>query len=174
MNHRPELPSVNRRSLIFLAPALLALLLIPVPRAAAQDLFPELVPSPDYRPADVVGIQMQALGSNDIPFEDAGIELTWRFASPSNKAVTGPLERFKTLFSSPAYLPMINHVELEIGEATLVDGEALVPVLITDGSGNKAGYMFTLGQQTQQPFENCWMTTGVIRMTLPDGNATVM
>ena len=140
----------------------------------ANELFPEIMPDPVYTPEEVVGIQMRALASNNKPFKNAGIELTFRFASPNNKSVTGPLERFATLFESSAYSPMINHQSIELGEPTLFEKQAMIPVLIKDVEGNLAGYMFTLTQQSAKPYENCWMTDKVIRVPLPKSESNIL
>lgn len=131
-------------------------------KAVSDDAFlPEIQPTPEYLPDEVVGIQMRALANNDRPFDDAGIELTFRFASPSNKANTGPLARFTDLFSNPAYQPMINHTMLEIGEPEIRQDRAKVPVLIESKEGTKIVYLFMLSRQTESPYEDCWMTDSV-------------
>ena len=48
-------------------------------------------PSAEHAPQEVVRIQMEALRYNDE--KNRGIEIAFRFASPSNKADTGPLPR---------------------------------------------------------------------------------
>ena len=142
---------------------------------ADASFVPELQPSPDYLPAEVVGIQMRALASNDQPFDDAGIALTFRFASPSNKVNTGPIEKFTTLFDIPSYRPMLNHSDLEIGDANLQFDKAYVPVTISSPDGTRIGYMFILGKQTAEPFVDCWMTESVIPVELDnEGRPVVM
>ena len=142
-----------------LATAILAL--GPMKPLSADEFLPEIQPTPEYLPDEVVGIQMRALANNDRPFEDAGIELTFRFASPSNKANTGPLPRFTNLFSNPAYQPMLNHTMLEIGEAEIRQDRAKVPVMIEAKNGTKMVYLFMLSRQTESPYEDCWMTDSV-------------
>ena len=66
-------------------------------------------PAPDLSPAEGVRLQVEALGRNDTPHEDAGIEAAFTFASPANKRATGPLNRFRRLFDTPADGPMIDH-----------------------------------------------------------------
>ena len=51
-------------------------------------------PDPSYGAERVVGIQLDALGSNDDPIPDAGINTAYNFASPANRRQTGPLDRF--------------------------------------------------------------------------------
>ena len=131
----------------------------------ADDLNPsDLKPDPKYSPADVVNFQMKALKNNNTPYQDAGIELTFRFASPQNRKSTGPLERFKLLFKNEDYAPMLNHSSLEIGPVNYSDGGADVPIYIISKRGEKILYLFRLDKQNQEPYENCWMTSGVIRV----------
>lgn len=141
---------------------------------ASSELYPEINPSPVYTPDEVVGIQMRALGKNDVPYEDAGIELTFRFASPGNKQNTGPLERFKMLFDNPGYGPMLKFETLEIGDSVLINNFAKVPVIITDLNGNRAAYMFTLSKQQSAPYADCWMTDSVVRVRIPDASPTIL
>lgn len=142
--------------------------------ANADDLYPEINPDPSYEPREVVGIQMRALGHNDVPYENAGIELSFRFASPGNKVNTGPIERFTALFNIPAYRPMINHAELEIGPGTQSDSTAFVPVKIRDQNGKESAYLFQLSKQAEFPFENCWMTDSVVLMQIPSDSSGIM
>ena len=147
------------------------LVLSPLKAVYGDEFLPEIQPTPEYLPDEVVGIQMRALANNDRPFQDAGIALTFRFASPSNKANTGPLPRFTNLFSNPAYQPMINHTMLEIGEPEIRQDRAKVPVMIEAKNGTKMVYLFMLSRQTESPYEDCWMTDSVtpIKIKSTDG-----
>ncbi len=127
---------------------------------------PELQPDPEFSPEEVVRIQTEALGNNDQPYPDAGIKITFRFASPQNKLSTGPLPRFVGIVRSPAYALMINHADAEFGPAYVEGNVAQVPVLITTPDGEQAGYVFRLLRQLEAPYEQCWMTDGVVPMPL--------
>ena len=48
-------------------------------------------PSPEWTPAEVIRMQVEALQNNDTPSPDTGIATAFRFASPGNRAATGPL-----------------------------------------------------------------------------------
>ena len=127
---------------------------------------PELQPDPTHAPEEVVRIQTEALGKNDEPYENAGIEITFRFASPQNKLSTGPLPRFVGIVRSPAYEKMINHSGVEFGPAHIEEDVAQVPVLITAADGEKAGFVFRLSRQSDAPYEQCWMTDGVVPIAI--------
>jgi hypothetical protein len=119
-------------------------------------------PSPDLSPLEVVRLQVEALGANDDPYDGAGIEAAFAFASPANKRATGPLERFKTLFETPAYGPMIDHRKAEYGPPNVDGDRAQVAVRLTTDDGEERGYLFRLSRQTGEPHAGCWMTDGVV------------
>ncbi len=165
--------SIIKKSLQLSAMAMF--FLITMHGAIADRFLPEIQPTPEYLPGEVVGIQMRALGKNDQPFDDAGIELTFRFASPSNKASTGPLSRFTNLFSNPAYKPMLNHTLLEIGQAEIRENQARVPVMIETPDGSRMVYLFMLSRQSQEPYVDCWMTDSVNAVKIaPTDESTLM
>jgi hypothetical protein len=116
-------------------------------------------PSPDLDPEEVVQIQLQALQLNDE--SNRGIEVAFRFASPANKAATGPLSRFTQLFSNPAYAPMLNHTEAEYGTLVVSGNQARQVVALTSAEGTRVAYLFALTRQRTGEFEGSWMTDAV-------------
>lgn len=129
----------------------------PPSMSTTPDSLPE--PSPDLSPEEVVRIQVDALGRNDAPHVDSGIEAAFRFASPANKRVTGPLERFRLLFAGP----MIGHDGARYSEVQQTDTEARMGVMLSTDAG-PVGYVFRLSKQTQAPHQDCWMTDAVERV----------
>ncbi|MDH3671698.1 MAG: DUF4864 domain-containing protein [Gammaproteobacteria bacterium] len=123
----------------------------------------DLFPNRNLSPADVIRIQIRALGRNDIPHKNAGIEIAFRFASPRNKLITGPLPRFIQLVSNPVYRPMLNHRQAEYGPLQIEGVNATRPVFLTASDGQRVGYLFTLSRQDGGACDACWMTDGVIR-----------
>ena len=138
--------------------------------AGEAEFVPEIQPRPEYLPAEIVGIQMRALANNDKPFDNAGIDLAFRFASPTNKSQTGPIKRFIGIFNNPAFSPMINHKKLKVGQAKVDHTSAQVPILLTSKEGSSHGYMFVLHKQTEGEFANCWMTESVHPIQLLEEN----
>ena len=57
-------------------------------------------PSVNIKPSEVVQIVVDALRVNDPQTGDKGIATVWRFAAPSNKAITGPLARFSQMIKA--------------------------------------------------------------------------
>ena len=62
-----------------------------------------LKPNKNYKPANVVEIQLNALKNNNKPFINAGIKQTWEFAHPLNRQSTGPLPKFIKLLNNKSY-----------------------------------------------------------------------
>ena len=132
----------------------------------ASDSIPE--PSPELSPREVVQLQVEALGTNDEPFAEAGIEAAFNFASPANKRATGPLVRFRTLFDTPAYGPMIDHASATYSQVQVEGRTAQMGVLLTTDDGEQVGYLFRLSKQAEPPHEACWMTDAVMRVEVGD------
>ena len=129
--------------------------------AAAPDADPE--PSPDLSAADVVRIQVEALQANDDPHPDAGIEAAFRFASPGNRAATGPLPRFARMVKGPVYGDMLGFARAEYGEIALEGDRAAQRVTLVQDDGSRVTYVFTLSRQAGGEYDGCWMTDGVTR-----------
>lgn len=118
-----------------------------------------LIPSPDLTPAEVVRIQLKALRHNK-PSND-GIALTYGFASPANKAATGPLERFVGMLTSAPYDRLLNHREVRVSPVTTVGTKAHQILWVTDVSGEQVGYVWVLARQSDGRYKDCWMTDAV-------------
>lgn len=130
------------------------------------DHLPQTEPDPSLSPQDVVSIQIEALHRNDTPYEDRGIEVTFNFASPTNKRMTGPLERFKVMVRNPIYGPMINHRSAEYLNVRVEDDFAQVDVILQSKDGQYFGYRFTLSRQHDNQYEGSWMTDAVSQFNI--------
>ena len=122
-----------------------------------------LVPTPEFTPQEVVEIQLEALRNNDAA--DNGIAVVYRFASPTNRAQTGPLLRFANMIKRGPYALMLNYESLEFDEAEIVGNQARVRVVLVN-QYQKLGYFFILTRQTEAPYKDCWMTdiVGVVQI----------
>lgn len=119
-------------------------------------------PDPALGPGDVVRIQITALQANDDPYPDAGIVVTFGFASPANRLNTGPLERFARMIRGP-YGDMLYHVRADYGELEVVGNAARLPVVLTTSDGRRVGYLFVLSRQREGEYAGSWMTDAVLR-----------
>jgi hypothetical protein len=123
-------------------------------------------PTPDLEPADVVRIQVEALRDNS-PL-DEGIELTYRFASPANKQVTGPLTRFTAMVHASPYDRLLNHLRASYEPLAIAGDEAHQMVTITDTVGEEITYHWVLVRVSEGPYKDCWMTDAVIPTSQPE------
>ncbi|KAG6557256.1 hypothetical protein Mapa_001183 [Marchantia paleacea] len=114
-------------------------------------------PHPEVHPADVVKAQLKALREKDLA-------TVFEFASPNNKARTGPLSRFSEMLEGRAYNVMIGHVRAEVlSTITISDNRFQQRIVIEGATGNKATFQWSLSRQEEGPFESCWMTDTVRR-----------
>ncbi len=123
---------------------------------------PQTEPDPSLAPQDVVSIQIEALGNNDAPYKDRGLEVTFNFASPANKRMTGPLARFKVMVRNPAYGPMIDHRGAKFENLVVEDDSARIDVILKSQEGVYLGYRFFLSRQHGNAYEGSWMTDAVV------------
>lgn len=141
---------------------LFLLLAIASPWVSGLAQLADLIPRPEMTPEQVVQFQVTALQRNDDPQTDAGIERAYRFASPSNKTATGPLEKFARILKGPVYSPMLNNSSSSIVGSEVEGDKAKVVVKVFAPTGRPVTYVFVLTKQSDGEFSNCWMTDGVL------------
>jgi len=133
-------------------------LFMPISMALADTQ--KIQPNTELTPAEVVQIVIEALKTNDSSKNDAGIATVFEFASPGNKTVTGPLERFTTMIKG-GFSNMLNHVDSDFDEMEIDGNTALQVVWLTTLTGAEVGYVFQLGKQSGGKHNDMWMTESV-------------
>ena len=119
-------------------------------------------PNVSLKPFDVISIQLDSLQRNNIPFKDAGIEQVWEFAHPSNKKITGPLEKFKKMIYSKSYQMLIEHENSEITILSENTNKSIYKVFILSKNKKKYSYIWEIEKvKIDGDLKNCWMTTSV-------------
>ena len=119
-------------------------------------------PSTNLKPIEVLMIQLNSLKNNDNPYKDAGIEQTWEFAHPINKASTGPLERFKKMIYSDSYKILISHENNKTIILKESPNKLIYKVYVLSKNKKKYYYVWQIEKVKQEgKFKDCWMTTGV-------------
>jgi hypothetical protein len=134
----------------------------PASDSTDADILPE--PSPTHAPVDVVRIQVEALRENDHPHTDAGIETAWRFASPANRANTGPFDSFRRMVRTDDYAPMVDHGTATMGPVGVTGSRATVEVALTGPEGRNRTYRFRLSRSHRGHRDDCWLTDAVLRV----------
>lgn len=120
-------------------------------------------PNPDLLPADVVKLQLDAIQNNDLTPNNDGIRIAFKFASPANQNMTGPLVRFIKLVKNPIYRPLIGFESAELDAIRFVGNLAQQRVHVYHRGGNVFTYVFTLSKQREGDYKDCWLTDGVLR-----------
>ena len=143
--------------------AVVGLLLLTVRTSALSEPL-DLNPNPDLTPQQVVEFQLDALRHNDEPTTDAGIERSFRFASPSNRLVTGPLSHFSEIVHSPGYSALLGSQGSDVRGVIVQGSEAKVYVSVTSASGLQLNFLFLLSRQSQGDYRDCWMTDSVLKL----------
>ncbi len=138
-----------------LCAALLCACLAPLAAADSQDASPNRMLSPEQ----VVRCQMEALRSNDS--DDNGIAIAFRFASPSNKQVTGPLPRFIHMIKHSPYRVMLHPRLIEYGQVEVVEDQAHLQVSVLTQDYVAVAFRFYLSRQRHAECDGCWMTDSV-------------
>ena len=126
-----------------------------------------MAPSPLLSPVQVVTNQMLAIHSND----DKGMAQCFEFASPSNRAVTGPLARFAGMIRS-AYGIMCTakhgwvggvQADEQLDEASIFVVYSTCPEGFHPPHTQFVAFCFYLEKQQSERagYKDCWMTSGV-------------
>ena len=137
----------------------LIILLFLVSNTSYADL---IKPNINLEPFDVLMIQLNSLKNNNSPYKDAGIEQTWEFAHPINKASTGPLEKFKQMIYTDSYKILISHNNSKITILNGAPNKFVYKVNILSKDKKKYYYIWQIEKVKQNgKFKDCWMTTAV-------------
>lgn len=119
----------------------------------------ESLPRASFSPEEVVRAQIESMRrAVDNP---AALLTCYSLASPSNRRLTGPFERFAGLVTTEPYRQLGVCQDFQVGTAVM-DGPTatvLVSTLAADGQG--LAFIFLLIKQQEAPYRDCWMTDGV-------------
>ena len=146
---------------------ILAAILLITPRIALSQAS-KVAPNKTYTPQQVISIVLDSLQKNTD--DDAGIATVFRFASPDNKLVTGPLSRFTQMIKS-GYPDMLNYKSVRY-EAIDISGDIAAQALwLQTELGTEYGYAFKLSKQSGGAHDGMWMTDAVISIGKNSGIA---
>ena len=120
------------------------------------------LPDSSLSPLDVTMIVMNALQRNDEPNKNRGIAVTFNFASPANKTVTGPLARFVNMVNGPVYADRIGQRGANYENIEICGDHAGIDVVLKTASGRFIGFRFILRRQRDNQYDGAWMTDSVI------------
>jgi hypothetical protein len=116
-------------------------------------------PKPALSPAEVVQIQLAGLA--DARGDGLGVLQCYAFASPRNRAATGPLDRFAEMVRTAPFASLARPRAVLVGEP-LIDGRfAKLLVTAIDRDDQLHAFTFIMFRQEEAPLADCWMTEAV-------------
>lgn len=118
-----------------------------------------VLPDPAHSPEKVVETQLAGLA--DRTPNGVGILQCFCLASPSNRAVTGPLERFGAMVRQGEYACLTDPRATLVGAPRVSGPLARLLVTVVDRDRRLRAFTFILSRQTSEPFKDCWMTEAV-------------
>jgi hypothetical protein len=120
-----------------------------------------LQPNPTLTPGDVMRIVVTALRHYNSPIPNAGIYTTYQFASPANRAATGPYGHFLGAVKHPDFAPLLHENPETFGPMLIQNNVAEQKVTVHLPGGHDAIFTFNLGRQHDGVYRGCWMVDGV-------------
>ena len=122
-------------------------------------------PRPDLAPEEVIRIVVTALQHHDSPSPNAGIFTVYQFASPSNRAITGPYGHFLRLVKSPDFAPMLRDQPAEFSALDRRGDEARQILTVHQDAGSVTQFQIVVSREREGPFRDCWMVRAVARLS---------
>ena len=116
-------------------------------------------PNKKLLPYDVVKIQLEALKNNNK--NDDGIKITWLFAHPDNKKITGPYERFRIMIYGQQYRQLLNHESHEINLMMNTLNAHMFRIKILTKEKQLLFYEWQVQKATEKNCIDCWFTSSV-------------
>jgi hypothetical protein len=117
------------------------------------------LPNPGLTPVEVVDLQLRGLAA---PEQDGiGILQCFCFASPGNRAATGPLDRFGQMVRQEPFACLGDARAVLMGKPQIDDRFAKLLVTVVDQRHQLRAFTFILFKQQGGPFADCWMTEAV-------------
>ena len=132
-------------------------------KAGEDDSVPQ--PDPIYSDEAVVALCMNALGRNDDPFPDAGLEVCFSFSSDMCRAaVGGDLEAFRQYARNPTFSQLIGHRSWTGEHGSRIAAgpmrgamSTIMVTVVTGATGKERKFLWTLQQQRRPPNQDCWL-----------------
>lgn len=117
------------------------------------------IANPSMTPAEVVQLQVDSIRESLEKPERIGD--CFALAAPSNRAETGPMQRFARMVHVEPYSHLATSSQVAIGAPVLEGDFAAVLVTAMSNEALPHAYRFVLEKQSSEPFAECWMTVSV-------------
>ena len=122
-------------------------------------------PNPGLAPGEVIRTVVEALQNRNSPSPNAGIFTVYQFASPGNRANTGPYGNFLQLVKLPPFVDLFTGHADSYGPLTVAGDRAQQKVRFRVEGGRVVWFLFAVSRQTSEQTRGrcagCWMVDGV-------------
>ncbi len=126
----------------------------------------QVVPSGELTAEAVIEQVLFALGQNDVPYADAGIEVLYRFSSERMRAKVGDLSAFRRILHNDLFSPLLNF-ERVTAHAPEVVGTTARQAIWLYGSQAEVPFVVALAVASYGAHEGCWLISGITRGDIP-------
>lgn len=116
-------------------------------------------PNADLDPAQTVDAMLAAMKKDT----DAGIAELFRFSSPRNAEVTGPVARFVQMMREN-FGDLLGHRAARQLPAFVDGPRAKIAIEVQSRDGSLHHYGFLLSRQDGPPCDGCWMADAVVNL----------
>lgn len=125
-------------------------------------------PQPGLAPSEVIRTVVEALQNRNSPAPNAGIFTVYQFASPANRANTGPYGNFLQLVKLPPFGPLFSGRADSYSPLAVAGDHAEQAVRFSVHGGDAVWFRFVVSRQTAEQTRGrcagCWMVDSVIPM----------
>ncbi len=125
-------------------------------------------PDASLGPGEVIRTVVEALQNRNSPSPNAGIFKVYQFASPANRALTGPYWNFLRLVKIPPFGPLFSGHADRYGSLALAGDHAQQKIRFRVDGGGAVWFLFVVSRQTSERTHGrcagCCMVDGVAPM----------
>jgi hypothetical protein len=122
-------------------------------------------PNPGLHPGEVIRTVIESLQNCNSPAPNAGIFTVYQFASPANRANTGPYGTFLRMVRLPGYAPLFSGHADSYSPLNIAGDRAEQAVGFHLDGSRVAWFRFVLSRQTNEQTRGhcagCWMVDAV-------------
>ncbi|MFC5365776.1 DUF4864 domain-containing protein [Salinirubrum litoreum] len=133
------------------------------------------VPAPDFAPAEVVSLHLDAFGRVGVAdtgadpattrgLDDAAVQTAFRFASPAVRRRIGSAGNLRTLLLSRLYEPLVTFERSATAPIEVTGDRARQEVTVMTPDRAEAVYEFRLARADSGPEVGCWLVDAVDRI----------
>ena len=125
---------------------------------------PNLEPTADRSPEEVVKIQLDLLQNADLGPCQTALRAAYTFTSPAGRASAGTFDTFVSLLTRPEYAPLIGYSVARLDPMIASRRKAYQRAHLQLRNREWVTYLFILSCQQEPSYIGCWMTDSVIRV----------